>query len=90
MAITFDPLKRDWTLRERALDFAAAAAVFAGPCISFEDDRRDYGEIRIITVGMLAGRMVVVGWTPRGDDRHVFSMRKANDREQTRYAPALR
>ena len=26
--------------------------------------------------------MVVVGYTPRGLVRHVFSMRKANDREQ--------
>ncbi len=26
--------------------------------------------------------MVIIGWTPRGADRHVFTMRKANDREQ--------
>jgi uncharacterized DUF497 family protein len=30
---------------------------------------------------------VVVGYTVRGSVRHVFSMRKANDREQTRLAP---
>ncbi|MCU0965776.1 MAG: BrnT family toxin [Burkholderiaceae bacterium] len=30
---------------------------------------------------------MVVGYTPRGSARHVFSMRKANDREQTRLAP---
>jgi hypothetical protein len=35
----------------------------------------------------LHGRVVVIGYTPRGEDRHVFSMRKANDREQTRLAP---
>ncbi|GJD44496.1 hypothetical protein AFCDBAGC_2363 [Methylobacterium cerastii] len=90
MAITFDPAKRDWTLRERALDFAAAATVLAGSCVSFEDDRQDYGATRIITIGTLASRMVVVGWTLRGDDEHVFSMRKANDREQKKYGPALR
>ena len=38
---------------------------------------------------LLAGRMVVVGYTPRGADRHVFSMRKANAREQARIAPLL-
>ncbi len=90
MAITYDPAKRDSTLRERAIDFAAAETVFAGPCFSFDDVREDYGERRIITIGRLAGRMVVVGWTPRGGDHHVFSMRKANDREQKRYAPLLR
>jgi uncharacterized DUF497 family protein len=34
-------------------------------------------------------RMVVVGYTPRGADRHVFSMRKANDREKERITPLL-
>jgi uncharacterized DUF497 family protein len=33
----------------------------------------------------LHGRMVIVVWTPRGEDRHVMSMRKANDREQAKY-----
>ena len=35
---------------------------------------------------MLAGRFVVIGYTPRAT-RHVFSMRKANDREKSRLAP---
>ena len=90
MAITFDPAKRDRALAERGLDFLAAEAVFAGPTYSFEDLRTDYGETRLVTVGLLAGRMVMVGWTPRGADRHVFSMRKTNAREQARYAPLLR
>ncbi len=64
--------------------------MFAGPTYTFEDTRSDYGEARNITIGMLADRMVVVCWTPRGQDRHVFSMRKANDREQARYADHLR
>ncbi|MEH3117027.1 MAG: BrnT family toxin [Methylorubrum populi] len=90
MTITFDPAKRAKALAERGLDFQAAEAVFAGPVHEFEDTRADYGETRIITVGLLRGRMVIVGWTPRGADRHVFTMRKANDREQVRYAPLLR
>jgi hypothetical protein len=85
MRITFDPAKRDWTLRERGLDFAEAVEVFAGQTIDDPDDRRDYGELRMITVGHLRGRMVVIGWTPRGEARHVFSMRKANEREKRFY-----
>lgn len=90
MAITFDPVERTATLQERNIDFVAAETVFAGPIYTFLDARANYGETRNITVGLLAGRMVVVGWTPRGQDRHVFSMRKANDREQARYADHLR
>jgi uncharacterized DUF497 family protein len=63
--------------------------VFAGVTLEVEDQRRDYGETRIICYGLLQDRMVVVGYTPRGAVRHVFSMRKANEREQARIAPLL-
>ena len=89
MRITFDPAKRAKALAERGLDFADARWVFAGVTLEVEDARRNYGEPRIICYGLLEGRMVVVGYTPRGADRHVFSMRKANDREKARIAPLL-
>jgi uncharacterized protein len=89
MRVTYDTEKRERTFRERGLAFVDAELVFAGPTLEVEDTRRDYGEVRIICFGMLAGRMVVVGYTPHGADRHVFSMRKANAREQARIAPLL-
>ena len=89
MAIAYDPAKRDWTLRERGLDFEHAEAVFAGPTFDRLDDRRDYGERRVITFGMLQDRMVVLVWTPRGGARHIISMRKANEREQAHYGKTL-
>ena len=89
MRITFDPAKRVRTLDERGLDFEDAELVFAGTTIEIDDTRRNYGERRIICYGLLAGRIVVVGYTPRGSARHVFSMRKANDREKARLAPYL-
>lgn len=89
MRITFDLAKRDKTLAERGLDFADAAYVFSGVTLEVEDDRHDYGETRVICYGLLEGRMVVVGYTLRGADRHVFSMRKANEREKARITPLL-
>jgi uncharacterized DUF497 family protein len=85
MEISFDPAKRERTLRQRSLDFLDAARVFDGRTYDQEDERFDYGEVRIITVGRLRGRMIVVVWTPRGSTRHIISMRKANDREQAKY-----
>ena len=85
--ITYDPAKREQTLAARGLDFEDAAVVFAGVTVEVEDTRQHYGEPRIICYGSLAGRIVVVGYTPRGEARHVFSMRKANSREQARLAP---
>jgi hypothetical protein len=89
MRITFDPAKRQKTLADRGLDFEDAGAVFSGATLEVEDTRRDYGETRIICFGYLSGRLVVVGYTPRGSERHVFSMRKANAREEARVAPLI-
>lgn len=89
MRITFDQEKRETTPIERGLDFADASLVFAGVTLEIEDRRRNYGETRIICYGLLEGRLAVVGYTPRGADRHIFSMRKANDREKARIAPLL-
>lgn len=94
MKVAFDPAKREWTLRERGLDFADATAVFAGPTFTFEDDRFDYPEVRFVTVGLLAGRMIVLVWTPDpsvADDEglRLISMRKANAREQKRFGQRL-
>ena len=89
MKITFDPVKRDATLRDRGLDFEEAAEVFAGRVIDIPDLRHDYGEFRISTVGALQNRMVIVVWTQRGEARHVISMRKANDREKARFGKRL-
>jgi uncharacterized protein len=85
VAITFDPAKRDRTLEERAVVFRDAEHVFAGLTLDYEDTRQDYGETRIITIGFLAGRMVMVVWTARGRNRHIISMRKCNAKEQKRY-----
>ena len=89
MRITFDPRKRNRTLTVRGLAFEDAALVFEGPTLEVEDNRKDYGEVRIVCYGYLLGRMVVVGYTQRGQSRHVFSMRKANAREKARIAPLL-
>jgi uncharacterized protein len=85
--ISYDPAKRDKTLAERGLDFEDTLEVFQGLTVEVEDTRKEYGERRILCFGLLAGRLVVIGYTPRGSVRHIFSMRKANDREQTRLAP---
>ena len=89
MEIEFDQAKRDKALAERALDFARAAEVFEGHHFTLQDTREDYGEQRFITVGRLDARLVVMVWTLRGEVRRIISMRKANEREQARYAPRL-
>ena len=59
-AVISDPDKRAETLRERGLDMDAAGPVWDGLHLTFEDDRRDYCEVRVITLGHLEERMIVV------------------------------
>jgi uncharacterized protein len=42
------------------LDFVDAAAVFDGLTYTFEDDRFDYREQRIVTLGLLNGLVVSI------------------------------
>jgi uncharacterized protein len=88
--ITYDSAKRAATLDERDLDFEDAKLVFENPNFEYDDLRKDYGERRVICYGKLHGRLVVVGYAPRGEERHVFTMRKANDREQNRIEPLIK
>ena len=87
MTIEFDEAKRAATLEARGLDMARAGEVFAGATLTVEDDRRDYGEGRFITIGFLDDVMVVLVWTPRDGAYRIISMRKANERERALYAP---
>lgn len=63
--------------------------VFAGRALTFEDLRQPYDEPRYLTVGTLAGRMVIIAHTLRGDATRIISMRKANARERARYQERL-
>ncbi|MCY4155165.1 MAG: BrnT family toxin, partial [Gammaproteobacteria bacterium] len=72
MKLEFDTIKRAATLEFRGLDMARAGEVFDGPTLTVEDDRRNYGETRFITVGFLDGTMVVIVWTPRNDGYRII------------------
>ena len=87
MTVKFDEAKRAATLEARGLDMARAGEVFAGATLTVEDDRRDYGENRFITIGFLDDVMVVLVWTPRDGAYRIISMRKANERERAFYTP---
>lgn len=78
MEITFDPVKRDRTFKERGLDFADAASVFAGLTATVEDRRKSYPEPRFITAGEFDDRVVVMVWTPTTNGRRMISMRYAH------------
>ncbi len=83
MKIEFDELKRKATIEERGLVFEDASVAFASPRrITWQDSRQTYGEDRFVTMGELAGRLVVIVHTGRENAIRIISMKKANEREQ--------
>jgi uncharacterized protein len=89
MKCAWDTAKNRSNFAKHGLAFEDAERAFAGPCVTFEDSRFDYGEERLITLGVLAGRVVVIAHAPLGEATRIISMRKANRREQETYYQRL-
>ena len=90
MRFTWHESKRRLTVQRRGLDFASAQQVFAGPTYTFEDDRKDYGEQRWVTIGLLNMVVVVIVHTETEDEIRIISMRKADKDEQFLFFSNLR
>jgi uncharacterized DUF497 family protein len=78
MKYEWDEAKNRKNFAKHGLSFEDASRVFAGPCVTFEDDRFSYGEERLVTLGLLAERLVVIAHAPRDEGTRIISMRKGN------------
>jgi uncharacterized protein len=85
MEFDWDEVKNRINLAKHGLRFEYAELVFSGPCVSSVDDRYAYGEERVVTLGLLAGRLVVIVHAPRENGTRIISLRKGNYREQEIY-----
>lgn len=82
MQFEWDSDKSEKNLRDRGFGFDLAAGIFLGPVQTAIDERRDYGEERIIAMGEVAGNVLVVVHTDRDDIRRIISARFANKKER--------
>ena len=71
--------------RERGLGFDVGARLFLSPFVEWVDYRRDYGEIRMIVVGVVEGRVLTAVYTWRDGRRRIISLRAANRMERDAY-----
>jgi uncharacterized DUF497 family protein len=83
--ITYDEAKRKTNLHKHGIDFVGCEVIFPGFTITREDARDVYGEPRLQTLGLWNGVVMFVVHTPRGEDDHVISIRKANRHEERIY-----
>lgn len=86
--IEFDPIKNGRNIELRGLSFEAASAFDFETAWIVVDDRADYGETRYRALGILGARLHALVFTETPAGIRVISLRKANKREEGRYAKA--
>jgi uncharacterized protein len=86
MQITFDPAKNRRNEEERGLPFRLAADFDWSQALIAEDTRQAYHEKRYQALGFIDEHLHMLVFTPRDSALHVISLRRANQRERTRYA----
>lgn len=93
MRFTWDPAKGDANLDERGFDFEFATLIFDGPTLERLDNRQDYGELRIVAIGIADGIPLTVVYTDRAEGadvmRRIISARASNRRERKAYRQIL-
>ena len=81
MRYVWDEAKHQANLKKHGLDFADAPEVFAGPMVLIEDSRADYGEKRMIGIGLLDCLVVLIAHVESDETIRIISMRKADSDE---------
>ena len=94
MTFDWDPAKSDRNLAQRGFDFEFATQLFAMTYVEFDDTRRDYGERRVVALGVADGIPLTVIFTDRvvADGaivRRIISARVSHRKERRRYAKAI-
>ncbi|WP_036177435.1 BrnT family toxin [Massilia sp. 9096] len=88
MQITFDHAKDQINVEKHDVSLSATADFEWDDALVSVDERRNYGEARMIAIGYIGERLYVVVYVDRHDSRRIISLRKANSREARYYAEA--
>lgn len=87
MEIEFDSAKERTNIATHGISLMRAVDLV--DAIEIIDNRRDYGELRLIATGLIDGRVHVCVYTPRSGRRRIISLRRANRREVYAYRSAI-
>jgi hypothetical protein len=70
-----------WAGLNAVTNFSDAEKVFANPMLLFEDTRDDYGEQRMIGIGLMDFLVVLIVHVEAFEEIRIISMRKADSDE---------
>ena len=90
LKFSWDPGKSDENLRVRGFDFEFAARVFDEITLERTDTRHDYGERRVLAIGLVEGMEFTIVYTDRVHgrsliERRIISARRSNQHERKAY-----
>jgi uncharacterized DUF497 family protein len=85
VVVGFDPAKSRRNAAERGLSFERVDELNWRDAVIIEDVRRDWGELRLMVIAVLDGKVHVAVVTPRDDDLRVISFRRARKNEEKLY-----
>ncbi len=86
MKFEWDENKNLLNREKHGVSFSEAKEIFNRPVLTWTDNRRDYGEIREISIGSIEGVLVVVVVHTKRDKRiRIISARKAKAKEREKY-----
>lgn len=85
MRFEWDEAKRRRVIAEPVVDLRVAARIFESWTLDRIDDRADYGEIRVISVGMVRTECYIVVHTARDGAIRLITAWKGGERDEQRY-----
>jgi len=86
MLIAFDPAKDAANQEKHGVALIDAAFLEWDTVVTWQDVRFGYDETRMCALGYIGERLYFVAFVDRGEFRRIISLRRANDREEKRYA----
>lgn len=86
MKIDYDPIKNTSNAEKHGVPLADADVFEWDAAIVFPDARKEYGEVRMNALGYIGDRIFAMTFVDRPGCRRIISLRKANKREEKRYA----
>lgn len=86
MRYTWDPEKNLRNLAKHGITFADAVRIFDGVTVEREDDRFDYGEVRVYAIGTVNGLEITVIYKDRNEnERRIIAAWRAEPHERRYY-----
>lgn len=87
--LIWDENKRRLNLKRHGIDFAEVESVFDSPVYTEEDRIASHNELRLRTLGLLHGEVVLLIWAPMDDEGRIISCRYGDKHETRDYYEIL-